>query len=146
MPELLVQHGINSAFSLKAGMKKELISLSTVPPTATPAPEVFMDLPYAVALRELFPGFKMRAQMNTKYMEADPREVTVTHAMNLLISRLTSVDIQSTITPDEGRNVPWHYNNIAGVNTAKQMLIGLDGIKELVELKRTASSGKRCGS
>ncbi|MGI6365938.1 MAG: D-ornithine 4,5-aminomutase subunit OraE [Bacillota bacterium] len=136
MPELLVQHGINSAFSLKAGMKKELISLSTVPPTATPAPEVFMDLPYAVALRELFPGFKMRAQMNTKYMEADPREVTVTHAMNLLISRLTSVDIQSTITPDEGRNVPWHYNNIAGVNTAKQMLIGLDGIKELVELKK----------
>lgn len=136
MPELMVQHGINAAFSLKAGMKKELISLSTVPPTATPAPEVFLDLPYAVALRELFPGFKMRAQMNTKYMEADPREVTVTHAMNLLISRLTSVDIQSTITPDEGRNVPWHYNNIAAVNTAKQMLIGLDGLTDLVELKK----------
>lgn len=136
MPELMVQHGINSAFSLKAGMKKELISLSTVPPTATPAPEVFLDLPYAVALRELFSGFKMRAQMNTKYMESDPREVTVTHAMNLLISRLTSVDIQSTITPDEGRNVPWHYNNIAGVNTAKQMLIGLDGLTQLVELKK----------
>lgn len=136
MPELMVQHGINAAFSLKVGMKKEFISLSTVPPTATPAPEVYLDLPYAVALRELFPGFKMRAQMNTKYMEADPREVTVTHAMNLLISRLTSVDIQSTITPDEGRNVPWHYNNIAGVNTAKQMLIGLDGLTELVELKK----------
>lgn len=136
MPELMVQHGINAAFSLKVGMKKDLISLSTVPPTATPAPEVFLDLPYAVALRELFPGFKMRAQMNTKYMEADPREVTVTHAMNLLISKLTSVDIQSTITPDEGRNVPWHYNNIAGVNTAKQMLIGLDGLTDLVELKK----------
>lgn len=136
MPELMVQHGINAAFSMKAGMKRELISLSTVPPTATPAPEVYLDLPYAVALRELFPGFKMRAQMNTKYMEADPREVTVTHAMNLLISRLTSVDIQSTITPDEGRNVPWHYNNIAAVNTAKQMLIGLDGLKDMVELKK----------
>ncbi len=135
MPELMVQHGINSAFSLKAGMKKDLISLSTVPPTATPAPEVFLDLPYAIALRELFPGFKMRAQMNTKYMEADPREATVNHTMNLLISRLTSVDIQSTITPDEGRNVPWHYNNIAATNTAKQMLIGLDGLTDFVELK-----------
>lgn len=136
MPELMVQHGINSAYSLKVGMKKDLISLSTVPPTSTPAPEVFLDLPYAVALRELFQGFKMRAQMNTKYMESDPREVTVTHTMNLLISRLTSVDIQSTITPDEGRNVPWHYNNIAAVNTAKQMLIGLDGLTEMVELKK----------
>jgi D-ornithine 4,5-aminomutase subunit beta len=136
MPELLVQHGINCAFSLKAGMKKEYISLSTVPPTATPAPELYLDLPYAVALRELFQGYKMRAQMNSKYMEADPREATVNHTMNLLISRLTSVDIQSTITPDEGRNVPWHYNNIAATNTAKQMLIGLDGIKDLVEIKK----------
>jgi len=136
MPELMVQHGINSAFSLKAGMKEESISLSTVPPTATPAPELYLDLPYAIALRELFPGFKMRAQMNTKYMEADPREATVNHTMNLLISRLTSVDIQSTITPDEGRNVPWHYNNVAAVNTAKQMLIGLDGLMDMVELKR----------
>lgn len=135
MPELMVQHGINSAFSLKAGMKKELISLSTVPPTATPAPELFLDLPYAIALRELFSGFKMRAQMNTKYMEADPREATVNHTMNLLISRLTSVDIQSTITPDEGRNVPWHYNNIAATNTAKQMLIGLDGLTDMVQVK-----------
>lgn len=141
MPELMVQHGINAAFSLKAGMKKELISLSTVPPTSTPAPEVYLDLPYAVALRDLFQGFKMRAQMNTKYMEADPREVTVTHTMNLLISRLTSVDIQSTITPDEGRNVPWHYNNIAAVNTAKQMLIGLDGLKDMVELKKDGVLG-----
>ena len=142
MPELMVQHGINAAFSLKAGMKKELISLSTVPPTATPAPEVFLDLPYAVALRELFPGFKMRAQMNTKYMEADPREVTVTHAMNLLISRLTSVDIQSTITPDEGRNVPWHYNNIRGIQTVKQTWAGLDGINELVSLKMDGPLGE----
>lgn len=135
MPELMVQHGINSAFSLKAGMRKDLISLSTVPPTATPAPELYLDLPYAIALRELFTGFKMRAQMNTKYMEADPREATVNHTMNLLISRLTSVDIQSTITPDEGRNVPWHYNNIAATNTAKQMLIGLDGLTDMVEVK-----------
>ncbi len=136
MPELMVQHGINSAYSEQVGMKRENISLSTVPPTATPAPSMSLDLPYAVALRELFPGFKMRAQMNTKYMESCTREVTVTHTLNLLISRLTSVDIQSTITPDEGRNVPWHYNSVHAVNTAKQALIGLDGILDMVELKK----------
>ena len=56
--------------------------------------------------------------------------------LNVLISRLTSADIQSTITPDEGRNVPWHYNSVHGVNTAKQALNGLDGILEMVELKK----------
>ncbi len=135
MPELMVQHGINSAYSEQVGMKRENISLSTVPPTATPAPAMSLDLPYAVALRELFPGFKMRAQMNTKYMESCTREATVNHTLNILISRLTSVDIQSTITPDEGRNVPWHYNSVHAVNTAKQALIGLDGILDMVELK-----------
>ena len=53
-----------------------------------------------------------------------------------MISRLTSADIQSTITPDEGRNVPWHYNNIAAVDTAKQSLLGMDGIREMVKLDR----------
>ncbi len=51
MPELIVQHAINSRFSEKVGIKPENISLSTVPPTATPAPCVYMDLPYAVALK-----------------------------------------------------------------------------------------------
>ncbi len=135
MPELMVQHGINSLFSTKSGMKKENISLSTVPPTATPAPCMALDLPYAVALRDFFSEYKMRAQMNTKYMESCTREATVSHTLNLMISRLTSVDIQSTITPDEGRNVPWHYNSIHAVNTAKQTLIGLDGIMDYIELK-----------
>ncbi len=135
MPELLVQHGLNAVFSVKAGMKKENISLSTVPPTSTPAPCMRLDLPYAVAIRELFEEYKFRAQMNTKYMESCTREVTVTHVLNLLISRLTSADIQSTITPDEGRNVPWHYNNIHATNTAKQALIGMDGLMEMVDLK-----------
>jgi D-ornithine 4,5-aminomutase subunit beta len=58
--------------------------------------------------------------------------------MNLVISRLTSADIQSTITPDEGRNVPWHYNNVAAVNTAKQSLVGMDGLREMVKLDREA--------
>ena len=49
--------------------------------------------------------------------------------LNLLISELTSADIQSTITPDEGRNVPWHIYNIEAVDTAKQALIGMDGLK-----------------
>lgn len=136
MPELMVQHAINSKYSEMVGMKPSNIALSTVPPTAPPAPCLRYDLPYAVALRDLFKNYKMRAQMNTKYMDSCTREATVTHSLNLLISELTSADIQSTITPDEGRNVPWHYNNIHAVNTAKQALIGMDGLMDMVELKK----------
>lgn len=136
MPELLVQHAINTAYSHKVGMKKEQIALSTVPPTAPPAPKMRLDLPYAVALRDIFKGYKFRAQQNTRYMEADTAEATITHVLDTLISRMTSVDIQSTITPDEGRNVPWHYNNILGINTARQALMGLDGIMDMIELKK----------
>ncbi len=135
MPELLVQHAINCAFSRAAGMPGENIALSTVPPTAPPAPKLWLDLPYAIALRDLFKGYKFRAQQNTRYMEADMAEATITHVLDTLISRMTSADIQSTITPDEGRNVPWHYNNILGVNTARQTLMGVDGLMELVALK-----------
>jgi D-ornithine 4,5-aminomutase subunit beta len=134
-PELFVQHAINTAYSRAAGMPPALIALSTVPPTAPPAPKLRLDLPYAVALRELFRGYRFRAQQNTRYMEADTREATVTHVLDTLISRLTSADIQSTITPDEGRNIPWHYNNAAGVDTARQTLMGADGICDLVELR-----------
>jgi D-ornithine 4,5-aminomutase subunit beta len=136
MPELFVQHAINAAFSMAVGMPKALIALSTVPPTAPPAPKLWLDLPYAVALRELFQGYKFRAQQNTRYIEADTVEATVTHVLDTLISRLTSADIQSTITPDEGRNVPWHYNNILGVNTARQTLMGVDGLMELIALRK----------
>ncbi|MBI9101474.1 MAG: cobalamin-dependent protein [Spirochaetales bacterium] len=136
MPELMVQHGINSLFSVKAGMKKEDICLSTVPPTAPPAPCMRLDLPYAVALRELFRDYKMRAQQNTKYMGSSTREATVTHTLNLLISKLTRAEIQSTITPDEGRNVPWHIYNIEGTDTAKQAFAGMDGLMEMIGLKR----------
>jgi D-ornithine 4,5-aminomutase subunit beta len=133
-PELMVQHAINSIFSKLVGIKPENIALSTVPPTAPPAPCMRLDLPYAVALRDFFSEYKMRAQQNTKYMESDMREATVTHTLNLMISRLTSADIQSTITPDEGRNVPWHYNNIAAISTAKQAMNGMDGLREIVKL------------
>ena len=135
-PELFVQHAINSAYSRAAGMPRDLIALSTVPPTAPPAPKLRLDLPYAVALRELFPGYRMRAQQNTRYMETDMLEVTVTHVLDTLISRLTSADVQSTITPDEGRNIPWHHNNVAGVNAARQTLMGLDGLSELLQLRQ----------
>lgn len=135
MPELIVQHAINSLFSEKAGIKPTNICLSTVPPTAPPAPCVFMDLPYAVALRDFCDKYRMRAQMNTKYMEASAREATVTHVLNMLISKLTRADIQSTITPDEGRNVPWHIYNIEACDTAKQTLIGLDGLMDMIQLK-----------
>lgn len=143
MPELLVQHAINCAYSVAAGMPPENILLSTVPPTATPAPCLSIDLPYAVALRELFNKFKMRAQMNTRYIESDTREATVNHVLNILISRLTSADVQSTITPDEGRNVPWHFNSIAAIETAKQALLGLDGIKDIVSIKRDGALGEK---
>ncbi len=135
-PELLVQHAINTAYSRAVGMAPDQIALSTVPPTAPPAPKLRLDLPYAVALRELFAGYKFRAQQNTRYMEADTMEATVTHALDTLISRLTGADIQSTITPDEGRNIPWHYNNIAGVNAARQTLMGVDGLMDLLGLRR----------
>lgn len=134
MPELMVQHGLNCAFSLAVGMPKELIGLSTVPPNAPPAPKLWYDLPYAIALRDFFSDFKMRAQQNTRYIEADIEEAIRTHTIDTLISMLTSADLQSTITPDEGRNVPWHYNNIRGVQTVKQTWAALDGIKELLSL------------
>ena len=136
MPELLVQHAINCAYSREAGLPPESICLSTVPPDSPPAPCLRMDLPYAVALRDLFRGYKMRAQQNTRYMESCGREATVSHVLNLVISRLTSADIQSTITPDEGRNVPWHYNNVHAVNTARQALVGMDGLHDFVKVDR----------
>ena len=136
MPELMVQHGINALFSAKVGVPKDHIFLSTVPPTATPAPCIYYDLPYAVALRELFRDYKMRAQQNTKYIMSSTREATVTHVLNMMISKLTSADIQSTITPDEGRNVPWHIYNVEACDNAKQALVGMDGLMEMVELKK----------
>jgi len=135
-PELFVQHAINTAYSRAVGMPPQQIALSTVPPTAPPAPKLRLDLPYAVALREIFSGYIFRAQQNTRYVESDTLEATITHVLDTLISRLTSADIQSTITPDEGRNIPWHYNNVAGVNTARQALMGFDGLMEMIELKK----------
>ena len=135
MPELLVQHIINSRFSERVGIKAENICLSTVPPAASPTPDLKLNLPYAVALREFLSDYKMRAQMNTKYMDSSTREATVTHVLNLLISRLTSADIQSTITPDEGRNVPWHIYNIEALDTAKQAMVGMDDLLSMVSLK-----------
>jgi D-ornithine 4,5-aminomutase subunit beta len=142
MPELLVQHGINSAFSVACGMEKNMIGLSTVPPCAPPAPKLWYDLPYAVALRDFFAEYKMRAQQNTRYIEADIEEATRTHVIDTLISALTRADIQSTITPDEGRNVPWHYNNIRGVQAAKQTFAALDGIQQLLTINRDGPLGE----
>ena len=136
MPELLVQHAINSKMSEKIGISPDLICLSTVPPAAPPSPDLKLNLPYALALREFFSDYKMRAQMNTKYMDSSTREATVTHVLNLLISRLTSADIQSTITPDEGRNVPWHVYNIEALDTAKQAMMGMDDLMGMLEFKK----------
>jgi D-ornithine 4,5-aminomutase subunit beta len=135
-PELFVQHAINTAYSRAAGVPAGLIALSTVPPTAPPAPKLRLDLPYAVALRDMFRGYRFRAQQNTRYVEADMLGATVTHVLDTLISRLAGADVQSTITPDEGRNCPWHYNSVAGVNTARQTLMGVDGLMGLIDLRR----------
>ncbi|MCR4398880.1 MAG: D-ornithine 4,5-aminomutase subunit OraE [Firmicutes bacterium] len=135
MPEVLVQHAVNCEFSVRVGMDRGNIALSTVPPAAPPAPSLRIDLAHAVAVRQLFEGFRFRAQMNTRYIESDAREATVTHVLNLLVTRLTGADLQSTITPDEGRNVPWHSNTVAAVDTAKQALLGMDGLGEVVTLR-----------
>ncbi len=137
-PELLVQHAVNTAYSRAAGLPDALIALSTVPPTAPPAPKLRLDLPYAIALRDLFDGCRVRAQQNTRYIEADTMEATVTHVLDTIVSRLASADIQSTITPDEGRNIPWHYNTVAGVDTTRQTLMGVDGLSDVVALRRDA--------
>lgn len=142
MPELMVQHGINTAFSVQVGMDKGLIGLSTVPPNSPPAPKLWFDLPYAIALRDFFSDYKFRAQQNTRYIEASIEEAVRTHTIDTLISMLTSADIQSTITPDEGRNVPWHYNNVRGLQTVKQTWAGLDGINELVTLNKEGPLGE----
>lgn len=142
MPELMVQHGLNCAFSVAVGMEKDLIGLSTVPPNAPPAPKLWYDLPYAVALRDFFSDYRMRAQQNTRYIEADIEEAVRTHTVDTLVSMLTRADIQSTITPDEGRNVPWHYNNVRGIQTVKQTWAALDGIRELVSLNHDGPLGE----
>ena len=141
MPELMVQHGLNCMFSVLIGMPKDLIGLSTVPPSAPPTPKLWYDLPYAVALRDLFSEYKMRAQQNTRYIESDLAEAIRTHTIDTLISMLTSADIQSTITPDEGRNLPWHHNSVRGVQTVKQTWAALDGIKEMVTINRDGPLG-----
>ena len=97
MPELIVQHAINSLFSERVGMKPENISPSTVPPRPPRPPASIPTLPYAVALRDICGRYKMRAQQNTKVHLLLHREATVTHVLNMLISKLTSADIQSTI-------------------------------------------------
>lgn len=141
LPELMVQHAINCAISVASGMPKDLIGLSTVPPDAPPAPKLWFDLPYAVALRDFFSDYKMRAQQNTRYIEADLAEAIRTHTIDTLISMLTHADVQSTITPDEGRNVPWHYNNIRAIQTVKQTWAALDGINELLSLNHDGPLG-----
>ncbi|MEA5633373.1 MAG: D-ornithine 4,5-aminomutase subunit OraE [Cutibacterium granulosum] len=141
MPELMVQQGLNCMFSALVGMPKDLVGLSTVPPSAPPAPKLWYDLPYAVALRDLFSDYRMRAQQNTRYIESDLAEAIRTHTVDTLISMLTSADIQSTITPDEGRNLPWHVNSVRGVQTVKQTWSALDGIKEMVIVKRDGPLG-----
>jgi D-ornithine 4,5-aminomutase subunit beta len=142
MPELIVQHGINSLFSVKSGMKKENIALSTVPPTISPSPEFRINLVYALALREIFKEYKFRTQMNTRYIESDLFDATRVHVLNSALSKLTSADIQSTITPDEGRNVPWHINSIRGVETAKHTLISMDGIKKYLSINEETVRGE----
>ena len=83
----------------------------------------------------------MRAPQNTPYIEADINGAIRLHVIDTMISMPTSADIQGTITPDEGRNLPWHYNSVRGVQTVKQTWAALDGIKELLTLNREGPLG-----
>ena len=38
--------------------------------------------------------------------------------------------------------MPWHYYNVQAVDTAKQVLVGMDGLKEIVEIKRDGHLGE----
>lgn len=78
-------------------MKPENISYPPCPPRPL-RPPASIPTCYAVALRDICGRYKMRAQQNTKYICSSTREATVTHVLNMLISKLTSADIQSTIT------------------------------------------------
>ncbi|GGU81475.1 D-ornithine 4,5-aminomutase subunit OraE [Lentzea flava] len=131
-PELMVQHALNCVMSECAGMRRDRIALSTVPPTAPPAPKIALDLPYAIALRYLFEGFAFRAQQNTRYSTTNGLETSVLHVLDTMISRLTGVDIQSTVAADEARHVPWHAASVAAVSATKQVLVGLDGLSGMV--------------
>lgn len=133
-PELLVQHALNCVMSNAVGFDKGLVALSTVPPTAPPAPKLALDLPYAVAVRYLFEGYRFRAQQNTRYSTTSLSEATVLHVLDTMVSRLTHADIQSTIAPDEARWVPWHASSVQAVDATKQTLVGLDGLTDLVRL------------
>ena len=42
-----------------------------------------------------------------------------------------------SITPDEGRNVPWHIYNIEALDTAKQAMVGMDDLLSMVNLNDT---------
>jgi D-ornithine 4,5-aminomutase subunit beta len=138
MPELMVQHAIICV--LFGGSRNEERLDCSSPPSSDCSSCFLISKLTALrsALRTFFSDYKIRAQMNTKYMETSTREVTVTHVMNLLISKLTSADIQSTITPDEGRNVPWHMYHIEACDTGQASPHGMDGLKELVN----ASQGR----
>ena len=88
MPELMVQHAINCMFFRNGRNETRKYCLSTVPPTSAPAPCMRYDLPYAVALRDFFKEYKMRAQMNTKYIESCEREATVDSYIKLVNFRI----------------------------------------------------------
>jgi D-ornithine 4,5-aminomutase subunit beta len=139
-PEVLVQHALNSVASQQAGMERGLIALSSVPPTAAPAPKFSLDLPFAMAVRYLFEGFVIRAQQNTRYSPTNMYEATILHVLDTLVSRLCGSDIQSTIAPDEARCVPWHYPSVQAVAGTKQVLVGLDGLAGMASLNMAALS------
>ena len=139
MPELLVQHAINCAYSVeRRHAQGGHLPAARCRPTRRRRPACAWTCPTRSPCATSSASTRCAPSRTRATWRADGRDATVSHVMNLMISRLTSADIQSTITPDEGRNVPWHYNNVAAVNTAKQSLVGMDGLREMVKLDREA--------
>jgi hypothetical protein len=95
-----------------------------VPLTAPAAPQRWLDLLYSVALRQRMQGHACRAQHNPRSVGVDTAETTFIHGLEALISRLTLVNIQGTITPDAACHTPWHYHYMLGVKATPQTLMG----------------------
>jgi D-ornithine 4,5-aminomutase subunit beta len=132
-PERMARHAVNTLFSRKAGIPQELIAFSATPTAAPPAPCMRVDLPYVAALKDFFADYKMHAQQYA--LHADECSETVTHTLNLVISRLTGSDIPTTAVPQQ-------FGCAAALNTARQTLSGMDGIGEMVTLDREGALGR----
>ena len=118
MPELLVR-ALNCAYSLAVGIRPGHIYPFPMRPRS---------------LRSYGPPTRWHCVICSRTSDAPSRtrvtwnlvvERPQSHLLNLVISRLTSADI--SLLRDEGRNMPWHYNNVRREHRPPS-LIGMDAL------------------